>query len=45
MPKIIWTYQKISNIKFVKVKNQRVRFYSRSEVKQIREYLAGHKHA
>ena len=36
---------KIPNIKFVKVKNQRVRFYSRSEVKQIREYLAGHKHA
>ena len=36
---------KIPNIKFVKVKNQRVRFFSRSEIKQIKEYLGNHQHA
>jgi integrase len=35
---------KIPNIKFVKVTNQRVRFYSRTEIKKIRDHLRGHQH-
>jgi integrase len=33
---------KVPTIKFAKVKNQRVRFYNHSEIKQIRAYLANH---
>ena len=35
---------KTPNIKFVRVSNRRVRFYSRAEIKNFKDHLRGHQH-